>query len=68
MTYQYQASASKDGSINPNKKTKGSVRDTYADAIRDAHAFLKGNKTVTILRADCEGINEGKFFLYCILK
>ncbi len=67
-TYQYHASASKDGSIDPAKRTEGPTRDLLSDARSDANAMKAKNKAVTILRADTTGINAGKFFLFQIIK
>ena len=67
-TYQYRASASRDGSINPDKCTKGPIRDLQSDARADASAMTSKNKTVTLLKADTTGLNAGKFFLFQIIK
>ncbi len=67
-TYKYRAQASKDGSTNPAKRSQGDVRGTLKEAMVDAHAFMPKNKTITILRAETEGINAGKYFLHLILK
>lgn len=67
-TYQYYARASKDGSIDPAKRTESPIRDLLSDARSDAHGMKTKNKSVTILRADTTGINAGKFFLFQIIK
>lgn len=63
MKYQYKAT----GSFR-RKVTECEAVDTLPEAMRQAHDLAPKNKVVTILRADCEGINAGKFFLHLILK
>ena len=66
--YLYKASASRDGSIDPDKITESEARETLDRAMADAHTLAPKNKTVTVLRAETSGINAGKFFLHLILK
>ncbi len=64
---QFKVSWSKDGSCG-----KGQESDHAFTSLEYARAFadtkVAKNRSVTILRADGDGINAGKFFLHLIVK
>lgn len=68
MEYKYQVKIYKAGERYQDG-TAGPARDLDAAfAMGRTLAADSKNKSVQILRADCDGINAGKFFLHQIIK
>jgi hypothetical protein len=66
MNFKYKAAWSKSGRLPDHQEEEaGSFEAALA---RAQQAAREGAKVATVLRADTDGINTGKFFLHHIVK
>lgn len=70
MNYTFKVLWSKDGSINPDMCGDSGEPPfiNLGSALAEANKHIRSNRTVTVLRADSEGVNAGKYFLHYIVK